>query len=337
MRLAGAVAEIYNVDRIGGATMRAFAINHYGEAVSVHELSKPVPGPGEILVRVRNAGVNPIDWKSLERLSGDTSRTFPLVVGQDFAGLFERGGQGDAGFSSGDRVFGIARGHGAYAEYTTVPVADKTQPIARIPAGLSDAQAAALPTPGLTALAGLDALGVTSDTTLLIIGASGAVGGFAVQMARARNAHVIGTASSRNHAAVESLGAHEVIDYDRVDTVAAVKRAHAGGIDAVLDLASPREAIERIASALRPGGRIASTIHAVDESRMADRGLRGTNITIPASLQSSHAGLDQLASLVISGTISVRIQAEMPLSGAAEALQLSKEGKITGKIILQIS
>jgi len=316
--------------------MKAFAINHHGETASPSDLPAPVPGPDEILIRVHAAGVNPVDWKVLDAVSRDESGTFPFVVGQDFAGVVERSERGNTGFSVGDRIFGVSRAHGAYAEYTTVPVAEKSQPITRIPNELSDVQAAALPTPGLTALAGLDAIGVTSGTTVLIIGASGAVGGFAVQMALARNAHVIGTASSRNHAAVESLGAHEVIDYDRVDTVAAVKAAHPDGIDAVLDLASSRDAIERIASVLKPGGLIASTIHAVDESRMADRGLRGMNIAMRASPSSSPEGLRQLASLVISRTISVRVREEMPLSKAATALQLSKEGKITGKIVLRI-
>ena len=317
--------------------MRAFAIDHYGEAGSLRDLPVPVPDPDEVLVLVHAAGVNPIDWKVRDAVGRDKSRTFPFVLGQDFAGVIERGGRRDAGFSSGDTVFGIARRHGTYAENTTVPIADMAQPIARIPTGLSDAQAAALPTAGLTALAALEALGVASRTTLLIIGASGAVGGFAVQIARARNAHVIGTGSSKNHTAVESLGANEVIDYDRADTVAAVKAAHPRGIDAILDLASPREAIDRIASVLRPGGRIASAIGSVDEGRMAGRGLRGMNIELSASPQSSPAGLEQLASLVISRTISVRIQAEMPLPEAAEALRLSKEEKITGKIILRIS
>jgi len=317
--------------------MKAFAINHYGETASLADLPAPSPGPDDILVRVHAAGVNPIDWKMLDAVSRDESRAFPFVVGQDFAGVVARSVRRDAGFSAGDRIFGVARAHGAYAEYTTVPVSDKAQPIARIPAELSDVQAAALPTPGLTALAGLDALGVTSGTTVLIVGASGAVGGFAVQMARARNARVIGSASSRNHAAVESLGGHEVIDYDREDTVAAVKAAHPGGIDAVLDLASSRDAIERIASVLKPGGRIASTIRAVDAGWMADRGLAGMNIALSASPASSPEGLRQLASLLVSRSISVRVQEEMPLSKAALALRLSKEGKIVGKIVLRIS
>jgi NADPH:quinone reductase-like Zn-dependent oxidoreductase len=317
--------------------MRAFAIGHRGEPVSLRDLPTPVAGPDEVLVRVHAAGVNPVDWKVLDAVSLGESRTYPFVVGQDFAGIVERSGPGTTGFSVGDRLFGVARAHGAYAEYTSVPVADKAQPIARIPAGLSDAQAAALPTPGLTALAALEALHVTSGMTVLIVGASGAVGGFAVEMARSRNAHVIGTASSRNHASVESLGAHEVIDYDRVDTVAAVKASHPSGIDAVLDLASPRDAIERMASVLRPGGCIASTIRAVDEGAMADRGLRGVNIAMSRAPQSSSEGLEHLASLAISGTISARVQAEMPLPEAADALGLSKEGKINGKIVLRIA
>ncbi len=317
-------------------TMRAFAIDKYGETGALRDLPAPVPGPDEVLVRIRAAGVNPVDWKLRDQISRIEPRTFPVVLGQDFAGVVERTGRGVTGFSAGDRVFGISRGHGAYAEYTVLPVNDQAQPIARIPDDLSDAEAAALPTPGLTALAGIEMLGVTSGTTLLVVGASGAVGGYAVQMARARNAHVIGTASSRHHAEVEALGAQEVIDYDRADTVAAVRSAHPGGIGAVLDLATPPDGIERIATVLRPGGRIASAIRAVDEGRLADRGIRGMNIGMARTPQSSPEGLAQLAALVRSGVLSVRLQRELPLAEAAAALESSKAGKIMGKVVLLI-
>jgi len=165
--------------------MKAVVCEHLGRPVGVRDVPLPEPGPKEIQVRVVAAGVNPIDWKLCER--GD--RRMPFVLGQDFAGVVSDVGNRVTKYRVADRVFGIARDHGAYAQFTVIPEDDGPQPIAKVPAEVGDADAAALPTAGLTALAALDWLGVGRGTSVLIVGATGGVGSYAVQMARDRGAH----------------------------------------------------------------------------------------------------------------------------------------------------
>src|SRR6478752_2855961 len=164
--------------------MRAFAVRSFGEAPAIHDL--PIPAvDGAFLIRVRYAGVNPIDYKLLERLTATS--TYPFVVGIDFAGVVEQVLPGERELRTGDRIFGMARTHGAYAEYTAVAPGVKTEPLARIPDGVTDEEAAALPIPAITALGSLELLGVTADQRLLVMMvATGGVGGYAVQMARSR-------------------------------------------------------------------------------------------------------------------------------------------------------
>ena len=173
--------------------MRAFAIDDYGQIGTLRELPAPEPAAGQVLIRVTAAGVNPVDWKTRDGPGG--SKPLPLILGQDFAGVVERG-DGASEPREGARVFGVARTHGSYAEQTLVAAGSHGEPIAPIPDGVSDEQAAALPTAGLTALASLEILGVRQGSTVLILGASGGVGGFATQIAHHRGARVIGSARS---------------------------------------------------------------------------------------------------------------------------------------------
>src|SRR5580658_9433268 len=139
--------------------MRAFAVKSFGEAPAIHDL--PVPSdPSAFLIRVKCAGVNPIDSKLVDRLTA--SSTYPFVMGVDFAGVVERVPAGERNFHAGDRVFGMARTHGAYAEYTAVVPGVRTEPLAHIPDGVSDEQAAAVPIPAVTAFGSLELLGVAA-------------------------------------------------------------------------------------------------------------------------------------------------------------------------------
>ena len=234
--------------------MKAFAIDRFGEDGSLRELPDPVAGPGELLVRVTVAGVNPVDWKIRDGAHGP--RPFPLILGVDFAGVIEAAGSGVADFRVGERIFGAARAHGSYAERTVVPTSSNEAPIAKIPAGLSDAVAALLPIAGLTALATLARLDVPRGESLLIYGATGGVGAIAVQIAHARGIHVIGTARSGKEDALRALGADEVIVYDRNDVIDGVKAAHPDGITGVIDLVNDGVAIKRLAEIVRNGGRV---------------------------------------------------------------------------------
>jgi NADPH:quinone reductase-like Zn-dependent oxidoreductase len=313
--------------------MRAIVIDQFGEKGSLREIPDPRPGADEILVRVTAAGVNPIDWKVRDGKAGP--RAFPLVLGQDFAGVVEAAGANVTRLREGQRVFGVARAHGSYAEKTVVPTIVQEQPVAAIPDGVNDDQAAALPTPALTALASIEWLGVADGTVLLIAGVAGAVGGFASQIAKARGAHVIGTVKGGSGAAeAHALGADEVIDAEAGDPFDQVKEAQPGGIDAVLDLVSDGETLKKNAAILKPGGKLITTVHVADEAWFTARGLKAYNIVMNQTPQSSPEGLETVARLVLDGTLTVRIAQTSPLAEGAAVLDGVKAGRIHGKAIL---
>ncbi len=311
------------------ALMRAFAIDKYGETGTVRDLPAPEPSPGQVLIRVTAAGVNPVDWKIRDGYSDP--KPLPLILGQDFAGVVERAEAVDEP-RAGQRVFGASRSHGSYAEYTLVPAGSHNDPIAPVPEGVSDAQAAALPTAGLTALAALEILGVRDGTTVLIVGATGGVGAFATQLAHQRGAHVIGTVRSGPERARE-LGADETIAGD--DVAAQVKRAHPDGVDAVLDLVHDEDGTKALAEVIKPGGAIVSTIHGADEAWFAQRNIKATNVVVNQTPQWSPAGLSELAGMVAAGKLDVGIALEAPLADAARVLERSKTGSLGGKAILR--
>ena len=175
--------------------MRSETCAHSASRVSVrapaiHDL--PIPRRHDaFLIRVTYAGVNPLDSRLLERLTANS--TYPFVMGIDFAGVVDHVPAGESDLRAGERIFGMAHTHGSYAEYTAIATGMRAEPVARIPDGVSDEHAAALPTSGLTALRSLDLLGVGADQRLVVMGATGGVGGYAVQMALSRGANVIAT------------------------------------------------------------------------------------------------------------------------------------------------
>ena len=211
--------------------MRAITQQALGgpEVLELVDLPQPEPTPTEVLVRVAAAGVNPVDWKV--RLRGGLLGEPPFTVGWDVAGTVEALGFGVTRFAVGDRVFGMPRfprEAAAYAEYVTSP----SRQLARIPEGLSDVEAAALPLAGLTAWQALvETADVQPGQRVLVLGAAGGVGHLAVQIAKARGAYVIGTARSAKHGFLAELGADEAVDYSLGPVEEAV-----GDVDVVLDL-----------------------------------------------------------------------------------------------------
>ncbi|HEX3368941.1 MAG TPA: NADP-dependent oxidoreductase [Candidatus Cybelea sp.] len=312
--------------------MRAAVIEHRGDRGELKEVPIPRPASHEILVRISAASVNPIDWKV--RDGGE--RAMPFVLGQDFAGIVSATGQGVSKYHEGQRLFGIARDHGAYAEYTLVPDDDHSQPIAKIPDDVGDADAAALPTAGLTALAALDALGVKKDSLVVVLGATGGVGSFSVQIARDRGARVIGTARRSNEQLARSLGVDEFVAYDEQNVVEAIRTAHPQGVDAVLDLVDASGAIGAMAAALKTGGKIVSTIGAADVEWFSQRGLFALNIVMAETTASSHEGLRELLKMVERGAIRVMIGGERSLADVVGALDESKSGAVDGKLVLTV-
>jgi NADPH:quinone reductase-like Zn-dependent oxidoreductase len=313
--------------------MRAIAEDTFGGPIALMNLPTPEIGAGEVLIRVRAAGVNPFDWKVADgALEDQMKHCFPLIPGFDAAGVIEGVGAGVTELAEGDEVYGYlfkpVIGEGTYAEYVGAPAPI----VARKPVTVGFAEAAALPTPGLTAMDLVDAVDTREGETILIVGATGGVGSYATQLAARRGAHVIATARRTNAALVRELGAAETIDHTTEDLVDAVRMAQPGGIDAVIDVASDREALGRVSTLVNEGGRLASSVYAADMDGLARRGIGATNV----SMQPDARRLEELSRMVDSGELSVRLDRTFPLEKAPEALEERKIGHIRGKIVLLI-
>jgi NADPH:quinone reductase-like Zn-dependent oxidoreductase len=312
--------------------MRAFAVLRFGEPASVQELPIPV-ADAQVVVRVQFAGVNPLDNNLLGRLTATSS--YPFVVGVDFAGVVERVPLGASGLREGDRVFGMARTHGSYAEYTAVAPDAPMEPLARIPDGVAEDQAAALPTAGVTALRTVQLLEVASGQRVVVMGATGGVGGYAVEIARSRGAHVIATVRG-NADEARRLGAEEVYDSRDVDVINALHDAHPDGVDAVLDLVNGPDAIRRDAEVIRPGGRLVSTIFAADEKWFAQQQITAHNHASSGNPQLSPEGLATVAQMLAEGTITVRIGSTVALEAAVRVLDDLRHGGLHGKAVIRL-
>jgi NADPH:quinone reductase-like Zn-dependent oxidoreductase len=312
--------------------MRAFAVRRFGEQASVQDL--PVPAADDaVLIGVRSAGVNPLDNSLLARLTATSP--YPFVVGIDFAGVVERAPDGAQGLRAGDRVFGMARTHGTYAEYTAVVPGTKLEPLAPVPEGVADDQAAALPIPAITALRTLDLLEVAAGHVVLVMGATGGVGGYAVQMARSRGAHVLATVRGDVDEA-RLLGAEEVYDSQAVDVIDAVHADHPDGVDAVLDLVDGPDVIRRDSEIIRPGGHLVSTIFAADEGWFAERHITAHNHASNQNPLISPQGLTTVAQMLASGTITARVGSSVGLDDAGRVLDELRHGGLRGKAVIHL-
>jgi NADPH:quinone reductase-like Zn-dependent oxidoreductase len=313
--------------------MRAIAEETFGGPIALMDLPTPEIGAGEVLIRVRAAGVNPFDWKVADGALEDQMRhRFPLIPGFDAAGVIERVGADVTEFAEGDEVYGYlfkpVIGAGTYAEYVSAPATI----VAQKPVTVGFAEAAALPTPGLTAMDLVNAVDVREGETILIVGATGGVGAYATQLAARRGAHIIATARRTNEAFVRELGAAETIDHTTEDLIDAVRMAHPDGIDAVIDVASDRKALGRISTLVKNGGRLASSVYAADVEGLARRGIGATNV----SMQPDARRLEKLSRMVDTGELSVTLDRTFPLEKAPEALEERRTGHVRGKIVLLI-
>ncbi|MEU0228492.1 NADP-dependent oxidoreductase [Streptomyces sp. NPDC006284] len=306
--------------------MRAVVVEQWGgpQELSEREIERPEPGLGEVLVRVRAAGVNPVDWKTRATGSLIEWGTLP-AVGWDVSGTVEAVGPGVGVFRPGDEVFGMPlfpRQAGGYAEYVVAPA----RHLARKPAGLTHVEAAALPLAALTAWQALvDTADVRPGERVLVHAAAGGVGHLAVQIAKTRGAHVIGTASAAKHALVRELGADEVIDYRSVRFEDVVS-----DVDVVLDGLGGRTA-ERSLRVLREGGRLI-TLPGPDDVPAAPEGVRAMWMLV----EPDHHGLREIAALVERGSLKPVVETVLPLAQAAKAHEIGEQGRTTGKIVLTV-
>ncbi|MCI4367551.1 MAG: NADP-dependent oxidoreductase [Thermoplasmata archaeon] len=315
--------------------MRAIAVQKFKDIPSMMDLPKPTPGPGEILVQLGAAGVNPYDWKIVDGLlDGKMPHVFPLILGVDGAGVVEAVGAGVGRFAVGDGVYGqffhAPVGVGTYAEYVTAP---ETLGIAKMPRGMYNAQAAAVPTAGMTAMDAIDRLGLTKGKSVLILGAGGGVGSFAVQLAS--NQGILALAASRtgrNRDLMHKLGAHRYFDSENMRFLEEVKMAYPDGVDALLDLVNVGEDFAKNLSVVRKGGVVASTKGAALDSVLAPLGLKGINV----NLNPRSELLDRLASEFSSGRLRVPLEETVPLAEAPQAIERSRTGVSRGKVVIKI-
>jgi NADPH:quinone reductase-like Zn-dependent oxidoreductase len=311
--------------------MRAIAEETFGGPIALINLPTPEIGAGEVLIRVRAAGVNPFDWKVADgELKDQMKHRFPLILGFDAAGVIERVSADVTALAEGDEVYGYlfkpVIGDGAYTEYVAAPATI----VARKPVTVGFAEAAALPTPGLAAMDLVDAADIREGETILIVGATGGVGSYATQLAARRGARVIATARRTNESLVRELGAAETIDHTTEDLVDTVRMAHPDGIEAVIDMVSDRETLGRVSTIVNEGGRLASSVYAVDVDELAKRGIVGTNV----SMQPGARRLEELSRMVDAGELAVRLDRTFPLESAPGALEQRRIGHVRGKIVL---
>jgi NADPH:quinone reductase-like Zn-dependent oxidoreductase len=302
--------------------MQAIMVSEYGgpEVLQVRETEIPVPGPGEVLVRVLAAGVGPWD---AHRRSGGRSGSLPYVPGAEFAGVVE-GDSGDQfGFRDGDPVYGYPGLTGCYAQYVACP----GEQMAPLPAGLPRIDAGAVPVDGLTAEQGLTSvLGVKAGDRVLITAGAGGLGHFAVQMARALGAIVYATASPQHHEFLHKLGAAVVVDHNQPGWPDRIRELTDGGVSKVLAVVGPT--LEGAAAAARDGAVIATPVHRGEYP--------GTERVRwqPYHGQSSGSGLIRLAPWFDDGSLTVEIARRYYWQDAAAAHRAVETGHTRGKLVL---
>ncbi|WP_327137731.1 NADP-dependent oxidoreductase [Streptomyces sp. NBC_01340] len=332
-------------------TMRAIRLHEHGgpEVLRYDEVPIPVPGPGEVLVRVHAVGINPPDWylrDGLSNLPPEVRPKFdlPVIPGTDVSGVVEAVAADVEGFSVGDEVFGLLRFPSfdgqAYAEYVAAPASD----LARKPAGIDHVHAAGAPMSLLTAWQFLIELGhdhpspfqaaqhrpvaLDADTTVLVNGAAGGVGHFALQLAKWKGARVIAVASGAHEPFLRELGADEFIDYTKSRPEELVN-----DVDLVLDAVGGRDS-SRFLRTLRRGGALFPVFFGeFDDAETAKLG-----VTVSGTQVRSHgAQLAEAGHLLEAGTVRVAIDSTFPLADARAAHERAARGHIQGKIVLTVA
>ncbi len=294
----------------------------------------PEPGPEQVLLKVQAAGMNPMDRVLA---SGDwrpMPATFPMVLGADFAGVIEKLGGGASRFSVGEALFGQLLisplgSAGTYAEYVVVT---QDAPLARVPTGLDDVVAAALPTAGGAGLALVDLLEPLTDKTVLIVGAGGGVGSFATQFAANAGGNVIANVHGDDAERMRAYGATETVDHTEVSLADAVRHAHPDGIDALLDLVSGADGFAPLASLVRPGGSAVTTQYVADEEALGATGITGINFALPASSEL----FERVAEAVADGRIVAPPITRISLEEVPDVLSSAQARPASGKTVITL-
>ncbi|WP_345752513.1 NADP-dependent oxidoreductase [Microbacterium rhizophilus] len=315
--------------------MRAVAVPTAGERPAVIDLAAPGLRAGDVLVQVRAAGLNPMDNALASgALSGAMEHRYPLVLGRDLAGVVEAVGAEVTRFAPGDEVIGHIGFEapfqiGALTDLVALPEAA----LARKPGGLDDVRAAALPLAGGAAIAVVEATGAAPGDVVLVNGASGAVGRFAVQLLAGQGAVVVATASEGNADRLRELGAAEIVSYASGDISGRVRALHPEGVDALVNLWG--STVEDVPlDAVKPGGVVATITPVPGAETAAARGLRGGGIIIASPTADVLAGL---AEKVAVGSLEVDVSRVVALADATAGLDDIAAGRAGGKIVVDLA
>jgi NADPH2:quinone reductase len=310
--------------------MRAFAQDAFGEPGAIREVQDAEPQAGEVRVRVISASVNPVDWKTgLGYLKDWLEHKFPLVLGQDLSGVVDAVGPGVPDFKVGDEVFGghgqPYMGRGTFAEL----VIAAPRALAIKPTILSHTEASIIGLAAVTALMSVDALGEIRGQPIVILGAAGGVGGYAIQIAKGRGAKVIGVASARNHEYIRGLGAGEAVDYTTGDIGETIRSAHPDGVAGAIHLAGEADELSKIVSLVRDGGTVVSPAGASPiESDRIQWGMFGAEIT--------RERLTQLAEMVSKGDLKLPPTKDFAFDDISAAFHESAAGHVRGKLAVKV-
>ncbi len=315
--------------------MRAVAIQKFGGRETLQLLDLPVPsvGANDVLIQIKAAGVNPVDWKIREGYLREMfPHTFPVIPGWDVAGIVMEMGPQVTRFAIGDHVYAYCRlptvHWGGYAESIALP----HDLVCRKPGTLSFEEAASIPLSALTAYQSLfEAARLREGETVLIHAAAGGVGGFAVQLAKWAGATVIGTARSANHAYLHELGVDRVIDYTSRDFREAVRAWYPDGLDVVYDCVGGT-VLDHSVEALKESGRLVTIVERDQAAALKARGLNAEYVFV----EPNAAHLDTLTALVEQGVLKTHLAGVLPLEEAAKAHEMLEAGHGKGKLVLTV-
>lgn len=307
--------------------MKAIIINTYGneDVLEYVDVERPEPKADEILVKVRVAAVNPADWKIRDGMGESFGFKFPLILGGDIAGTVAAVGDSVENFKQGDAVYEMTLSNlsGGYAEYAVT----NAGAIAPKPESINFEQAAAIPIGALIAWQAMfDLANLSSGQEILITGASGGVGSMAVQLAKAKGAFVIGTASGRNEQFVRDLGADEFVDYTKQNFEEVVK-----DMDVVFDTVGG-DTQEQAFQTLRKGGFLVTSAQLPSAEKVRESGVEAAFVFCKSNAQQ----LAEISRLIDEGKLKIHIETVLPLMEVKKAHQLSQSGRTRSKIVLQI-
>ena len=311
--------------------MKAFVLEELGRPGSIRDIEVPEPAPGEVRIRVGAAGLNPFDaFVAQGALKDRMEHRFPLLPGADASGTIEAVGDDVSDLAAGDDVFGsvgkMYLGGGTLAEFATM----STGTIARKPTSVDHAAAAAVPVAGVTAQTMIEAATISNGDVVVVIGATGGVGSYFVQLAANYGARVVAVCSEEKSDYARRLGAADVIDYTSDDVVGAVRSRFPDGINVIADMHGDGNQVSQLAENVRSGGRVTSAVGAADADSLKRRNIEATNVMGNVST----ATLEPLAVMLDKGELKTPELRSFQLSEAGEALAAVASGHTAGKIVV---